>query len=101
MQINGKGRIDPNALGGIKPGVTDRGTSTRRTETVAPTPERSRQDTVSFSDEARALAGGTSTRAAASSERVEDVRQRVLLGAYNTAEMAGEVAKRILQRGDL
>jgi hypothetical protein len=25
----------------------------------------------------------------------------VLMGAYNTAEMAGEVAKRILQRGDI
>ena len=101
MQINGKGRIDPTALGSIKPGAADRGTSTRRTETTATTSERPKQDTVSFSDEARALASGTSTRAAASSERVEDVKQRVLLGAYNTAEMAGEVAKRILQRGDL
>ena len=101
MQINGKGRIDPTALGGIKPGAADRGTSNRRTETTATTTERPKQDTVSFSDEARALASGSSTRAAASSERVEDVKQRVLLGAYNTAEMAGEVAKRILQRGDL
>ena len=101
MQINGKGRIDPNALGGVKPGTSDRGAATRPTENVATAPERPKQDTVSFSDEARALASGSSTRAAASSERVEDVRQRVLLGAYNTAEMAGEVAKRILQRGDL
>jgi anti-sigma28 factor (negative regulator of flagellin synthesis) len=101
MQINGKGRIDPNAPGSITPGGADRGTSPRRAETAAATPERSSPDTVSFSDEARALASGTSTRAAASSERVEDVKQRVLLGAYNTAEMAGEVAKRILLRGDL
>ena len=50
---------------------------------------------------ARALSTGTSTRAAASTERIEDVKQRVLMGAYNTAAMAGEVAKRILQRGDL
>jgi anti-sigma28 factor (negative regulator of flagellin synthesis) len=101
MQINGKGRIDPNAPGGITPGATERSAPTRRTEAVVATPERPKQDSVSFSDEARALASGTSTHAAASSERVEDVRQRVLLGAYNTAEMAGEVAKRILQRGDL
>jgi anti-sigma28 factor (negative regulator of flagellin synthesis) len=101
MQINGKGRIDPNAIGSVKPGATERSAPTRRTETVASTPERPKQDTVSFSDEARAMASGTSTRAASSSERVEDVKQRVLLGAYNTAEMAGEVAKRILQRGDL
>ena len=101
MQINGKGSIDPNALGGIKPGAAERSAPLRRTETVASTPERAKQDTVSFSDEARALAGGTSTRAASSTERLADVKQRVLLGAYNTAEMAGEVAKRILQRGDI
>lgn len=101
MQINGKGNIDPNALGSVKPGSAERSAPTRRTDTVASTPERPKQDTVSFSDEARALAGGTSTHASASSERVADVKQRVLLGAYNTAEMAGEVAKRILQRGDI
>jgi anti-sigma28 factor (negative regulator of flagellin synthesis) len=100
MQINGKGRIDPNALGGVKPGAAERA-PLRRTDTVSPAPERVTKDTVTFSDEARALASGTSTRAASSTERVEDVKQRVLMGAYNTAEMAGEVAKRILQRGDL
>ena len=101
MQINGKGRIDPSLLGGIKPGAVERQTPTRRTDAIAPTPERPKQDTVSFSDEARALAEGTSTRAAANTERVADVRQRIMLGAYNTAEMAGEVARRILQRGDI
>ena len=101
MQINGKGRIDPNALGSVTPGAAERKDATRAAEKAVTTPERPKQDTVSFSDEARALASGTSTRAAANTERVEDVRQRVLLGAYNTAEMAGEVAKRILQRGDL
>ena len=101
MQLNGKGGIDPNALNGVRPGAPERTAPTRRTETVASTPERPKQDSVSFSDEARALATGSSTRAASSSERVEDVKQRVLMGAYNTAEMAGEVAKRILQRGDL
>ncbi|MDZ7630642.1 MAG: flagellar biosynthesis anti-sigma factor FlgM [Gemmatimonadaceae bacterium] len=101
MQINGKGRVDPNALGSVKPNAAERSAPLRRTETAASTPERVRQDTVTFSDEARALASGSSTRAASSSERVEDVKQRILMGAYNTAEMAGEVAKRILQRGDL
>lgn len=101
MQINGKGRIDPNALNGVKPGASDRAVPLRRTDTVASTPERVKQDTVTFSDEARALASGSSTKAASSTERVADVKQRILMGAYNTAEMAGEVAKRILQRGDL
>jgi anti-sigma28 factor (negative regulator of flagellin synthesis) len=101
MQINGKGRIDPNALGSVTPGSAERSATARRTESVASTPERTTHDTVSFSDEARALAGGSSTRAAASTERVDEVKQRIMMGAYNSAEMAGEVAKRILQRGEL
>ena len=101
MQINGKGRIDPSALGEIRPVAPERSVSVTRTDGAPAAPERVKHDSVSFSDEARALAGGSSTHAASSSERVEDVRQRVLLGAYNTAEMAGEVAKRILQRGEL
>jgi anti-sigma28 factor (negative regulator of flagellin synthesis) len=101
MQINGKGGIDPNALNGVRPGAAERSAPPKRSDAVASSPERPKQDTVSFSDEARALASGSSTRAASSTERIEDVKQRVLLGAYNTAEMAGEVAKRILQRGEL
>ncbi len=102
MQINGKGRIDPNAPGSVTPGAAERSIHTRRPETIVSAPDRPlAQDTVSFSDEARALASGTSTRAALGSERVDDVRQRILMGAYNTAEMAGEVAKRLLQRGEL
>ncbi len=100
MQINRNGRIDPNALGGVKPSVSERSAPGKRTETVATTPDRPKQDTVSFSDEARALASGSAARSS-SAEKVADVKQRVLMGAYNTAEMAGEVAKRILQRGDI
>lgn len=100
MQINRKSGIDPNTLGAT-PGAAERNANPRVTDAAGSKTERARQDSVSFSDEARALSSGTSTKAAASSERVEDVRQRVLMGAYNTAEMAGEVAKRILQRGDL
>ncbi len=101
MQINGKGRIDPTVPGSVTPGAAERAAPTKNPESVASSAERPKQDSVSFSDEARALSTGTSTRAAASTERVEDVKRRVLMGAYNTAEMAGEVAKRILQRGDL
>lgn len=101
MRINGKGGIDPNALNGVRPGAMDRSAPPKRTDAVTSTPDRQKLDTVSFSDEARALSAGTSIRAQSSTERVEDVKQRVLMGAYNTAEMAGEVAKRILQRGDI
>ena len=101
MHINGKGRIDPNALGKLTPGAAERGSPKARVTPDASMPDRPKQDTVSISDEARALAGGSPTEAARRNERVDEVRQRVLLGAYNTAEMAGEVARRILQRGDL
>jgi anti-sigma28 factor (negative regulator of flagellin synthesis) len=100
MQINGKNRIDPTTSGAT-PGAADRSGKLRAPEAAESKTERTREDSVSFSDEARALSSGTSTKAAASPERIDDVRQRVLMGAYNTAEMAGEVAKRILQRGDL
>lgn len=100
MQINGKRGIDPN-MPGATPSAAERNAKQRVGDGAGSKNERARQDSVSFSDEARALSSGTSTTAAASSERVEDVRQRVLMGAYNTAEMAGAVAKRILQRGDL
>jgi anti-sigma28 factor (negative regulator of flagellin synthesis) len=101
MQINGKGRIDPGALTGAKSGAAERSAPAQRTDAVSPTAERAKQDSVSFSTEARALASGSVSSTAAGSARVEEVRQRMLMGAYNTAEMAGEVAKRILERGDI
>jgi hypothetical protein len=101
MQINGKGRIDPGAVARSRPIGTERQTPSTRQNSIAPAVDRPRQDTVTISDEARALADGSSPRAAGSVERLEAVKQRVLMGAYNTAEMAGEVARRILQRGDL
>jgi anti-sigma28 factor (negative regulator of flagellin synthesis) len=100
MQINGKGRIDPNVLGRIAPNAAERDAKAPRPTGVDAKRERPTHDSVSFSDEARALASD-STLQASSAERIADVKQRVLLGAYNTAEMAGEVARRILQRGDL
>ena len=101
MQINGKGRIEPSLLNGVKPQVTDRQAPAARQATVASSPDRPKHDSVQFSDEGRALAGGTPLLAASGPERVAEVRQRILRGAYNTAEMAGEVAKRILQRGEI
>lgn len=101
MKIDGKGRIETTRPSGVAPGAPDSRAVPRETVKPSVTHERRIQDTASFSDEARALSTGSSTRAAASSERVEDAKRRILLGAYNTAEMAGEVARRILQRGDI
>jgi hypothetical protein len=34
-------------------------------------------------------------------ERVAELRNKVLTGAYNTLDVVDQVARRILQRGDL
>jgi anti-sigma28 factor (negative regulator of flagellin synthesis) len=56
-----------------------------------------RRDSVEISDAGRALA----TQGAPSSERVSEIRQRILDGAYNSNEVVDTVARRILQRGDI
>ncbi len=101
MEITGKGRIDPKALPGAMPTAPERSAPAKRPELVVSTPDRPKQDSVSFSKEARALASGAASSTIATGVRVEEVRQRIMMGAYNTAEMAGEVAKRILERGDI
>lgn len=59
-------------------------------------PAAKRRDSVEISDAGRALAGG-----GLSADRVSEVRQRILSGAYNAAEVVDTVARRILQRGDV
>jgi anti-sigma28 factor (negative regulator of flagellin synthesis) len=55
------------------------------------------QDSVQISDAARELAGAEAMPA----DRVSELRQQILSGAYNTAEVVDTVARRILQRGDI
>lgn len=62
-----------------------------------------RSDSVQISDAARALASSEGPRAAASgltTERVQQLRERVLQGAYNSTAVADQVARRILSSGD-
>lgn len=59
-----------------------------------------RSDTVEISDAGRAKAAGAAAPAARS-VRLQDIRERILRGAYDTDEVVGEVARRILDRGDL
>ncbi len=69
-------------------------------EPAAPAPKR---DSVEISAEGRAKAASATpdVPASLSSERAEEIRSKILSGAYNSAEMAGEVAKKILKSGDL
>ncbi len=65
-----------------------------------------RADRVQISDAGRALAAraegaeeGAGTEL--TPERIAEVRRRILEGAYNSVEVAGQVARGILERGDL
>jgi hypothetical protein len=63
---------------------------------------RARHDSVAISDDARALAAGDETRTAAlSAERVQELRRKVLEGAYNQAGVVDQVARRLLAGGDV
>ncbi|MDQ8154814.1 MAG: flagellar biosynthesis anti-sigma factor FlgM [Gemmatimonadota bacterium] len=55
------------------------------------------RDSVEISDAGRALAGSETL----STERVAELRQRILSGAYNATQVVDTVARRILQRGDI
>ena len=62
---------------------------------------RSSSDSVQISDAGRALSSGdTSGTSSLTPARVAELRKRVLEGAYNSAHVAGQVAQRILDRGD-
>lgn len=104
MQINGTNRLrSPAVEPTTRPASPERGGGATRPDEAGAATSRPRSDSVSFSDAGRALAGGT-TRAASgelSAERVEEVRQRLLAGAYNSTQMAEQVARRILESGDI
>ena len=70
-------------------------------DTAAIAPDRS--DRVEISDAGRALAAreGTGESSALSPERIAELRQRVLDGAYDSLEVVDEVARRILGARDL
>ena len=73
------------------------------TGTAGSTGGATRSDSVQISDAGRALSTGESSGASGtlSSERVAELRRRVLEGAYNTTHVVGQVAQRILDRGDV
>lgn len=82
--------LDRAAADALKLQPTDSGTT-------AP-----KSDSVQISDAGRTLsASGASGTGSLSAERVAELRKRVLEGAYNTTHVVDQVAKRILERGDV
>jgi flagellar biosynthesis anti-sigma factor FlgM len=67
--------------------------------TQAPAAKPVKSDSVQISDEARRLSA--EQKDSVDPERVSELRQKVLSGAYNSLDMVDQVARRILTRGDL
>lgn len=70
---------------------------------VPPVPPVPRTDSVEISSSGRSLAGrlDAEQRSTLDPERVAELRRKVYEGAYNTLDVVDQVARRILQRGDL
>lgn len=60
-----------------------------------------RQDRVEISDAGRARAAELAPLDATGAGRLQNIRQRVLQGAYDTDAVVADVAQRILDRGDV
>jgi negative regulator of flagellin synthesis FlgM len=68
---------------------------------TAAKPAAPRSDSVQISDAGRALSGADAKGSSLTPERTAQIRQRLLSGAYHSTEMADQVAKRILDKGDV
>lgn len=67
-----------------------------------PSVERNKSDRVELSDAARQLAAGhLSQLPDVAADRLQQVRQRILSGAYDADHVVAQVAQRILDRGDV
>jgi len=96
MKINGGNN------GPIRPDATNRDERIPvPNKTDANGKPEARVDTVEISEAGRAKAAETTASPEARSARLQDIRERILRGAYDTDEVVAEVARRILDRGDL
>lgn len=70
---------------------------------VAPVAPVDRSDSVQLSENGKSMARKLQAEHADSldPERTAELRRKVLDGAYNTLDVVDQVARRILQRGDL
>lgn len=99
MKVNNgnQGPIRPDRARDPRP-VTPAGSSPAQKAT----PSRlERVDRVEISSAGRARAERLDPVAPGQADRIAQIRQRVLQGAYDADGVVGEVARRILDRGDL
>jgi flagellar biosynthesis anti-sigma factor FlgM len=95
MKINGT--PSPEVQSAATKGVRDAGAADAAQAPKPAAVEAPRRDSVEISSAGRALATTDSQPA----DRVAEIRQRILDGAYNANEVVDTVARRILQRGDI
>jgi anti-sigma28 factor (negative regulator of flagellin synthesis) len=95
MKINGSGN------GPIRPdAAAERGKTADKTEQNGGA-TTSRVDSVEISDAGRAKAAENAATREARTPRLQEIRDRIFCGAYDTDAVVAEVARRILDRGDL
>ena len=95
MKINGgsNGPIRPDATRDERAPVSEKTSWSGATS--------ARVDKVEISDAGRAKAAETTASTESRAERLQAIRERILRGAYDTDEVVGEVARRILDAGHL
>lgn len=97
--------LRPGYAQGARGSAESGGKTTAPAQPVAPIGRAG--DKVQISDAGRALAARETEaldakgRAELTPERVGEIRQRILEGAYNSMEVVDEVARRMLERGDI
>lgn len=98
MKINGgnTGPLRPDRSRDVQPPAD--ATSARSARTPS---QIEKLDRVEISDAGRAKSAAVEPTDPNSAERLAQIRQRVLQGAYDADQVVGQVAERILDRGDL
>jgi anti-sigma28 factor (negative regulator of flagellin synthesis) len=68
---------------------------------VEDTAQVEKRDRVEISDAGRARAAKLERLSQLDPERVAELRRRILSGAYDADEVVAEVARRLIERGDV
>ncbi|HET7275514.1 MAG TPA: flagellar biosynthesis anti-sigma factor FlgM [Longimicrobiaceae bacterium] len=96
--------VEPHRSDAAK-GVRGTGIEGQDKQAAQPVSAPQRPDQVEISEAGRALAAQIGTEAASAGaltgERVAEIRQRVLTGAYDSTAIVEEVARRMLSSGDI
>jgi hypothetical protein len=102
MRINGSS-FDPIRPDRAQAPVPAPASDSSAGQPPAPVSPVSRTDSVEISSSGRSLAGRIEAeqRGTLDPERLAELRRKVYEGAYNTLDVVDQVARRILQRGDL